>query len=365
MLEKRKLKNKKEELKEKNEIEIQIIAKLNKEISDKKNELEIIDTQVYILSKIEDDEYNKEKIAEEQKEIEEIFKKIETIEEQIKIYAEDKVIEDNLLLDNKDIIDQISDYKKMASNYISFKKEYSKIEDYLIILKQIEQINDKCMELDKNKKDNLLKINISETEINNAENKLILEDESLKKITEEMQNCSKVINTLEEKVENIESTNKIIYNYDKLNKLISLELKYIFLKSISPLKGSIPQIAISTKITKEAINILLRDKLVETENKIEYFADDYQEIIEKSYYSLEEIENNINDSLTNINMIKEKLDNKIIKNNPKALEILTKIEQIEEVTKKNANIIEIYKNKINNYKEKNRKKLEKVKELNR
>lgn len=349
---------------EKDIIEIKIVEKLKKEIKEKKNELEIIDTNIYILNKITDDEYDKEKLEEEQIQIKEMLNKITSIEEQLKIYTDDKVIDDNLMLDNKDLIDEISNYKQIINNTISFKKEYSKIEEYLIIVEQIDNINDRCIELDKKKKEQLYKLNISEEEIENIEKKLVLEDENINEIEEKINESKNIINNLDDKVEEIESETKIIHNYDKLEKLISLELKYLMLMGLSPLKGAIPYIAISAKATKDAIDILRSGSLVSTSQKTEYFAKDYQDIINDSYYKLEEINTDLNSSLSSISNIKEKLNIEIIENHPKASQLLDKINRVEEMIKDNLNKVEIYKSKMNLYKEKNYKKLQKVHDLN-
>lgn len=349
---------------EKDIIEIKIVEKLKKEIKEKKNELEIIDTNIYILNKITDDEYDKEKLEEEQIQIKEMLNKITSIEEQLKIYMDDKVIDDNLMLDNKDLIDEISNYKQIINSTISFKKEYSKIEEYLIIVEQIDNINDRCIELDKKKKEQLYKLNISEEEIENIEKKLVLEDENINEIEEKINESKNIINNLDDKVEEIESETKIIHNYDKLEKLISLELKYLMLMGLSPLKGAIPYIAISAKATKDAIDILRSGSLVSTSQKTEYFAKDYQDIINDSYYKLEEINTDLNSSLSSISNIKEKLNIEIIENHPKASQLLDKINRVEEMIKDNLSKVEIYKSKMNLYKEKNYKKLQKVHDLN-
>ena len=332
---------------EKDIIEIKIVEKLKKEIKEKKNELEIIDTNIYILNKITDDEYDKEKLEEEQIQIKEMLNKITSIEEQLKIYTDDKVIDDNLMLDNKDLIDEISNYKQIINNTISFKKEYSKIEEYLIIVEQIDNINDRCIELDKKKKEQLYKLNISEEEIENIEKKLVLEDENINEIEEKINESKNIINNLDDKVEEIESETKIIHNYDKLEKLISLELKYLMLMGLSPLKGAIPYIAISAKATKDAIDILRSGSLVSTSQKTEYFAKDYQDIINDSYYKLEEINTDLNSSLSSISNIKEKLNIEIIENHPKASQLLDKINRVEEMIKDNLSKVEIYKSKMN------------------
>lgn len=293
-----------------------------------------------------------------------MLNKITSIEEQLKIYTDDKVIDDNLMLDNKDLIDEISNYKQIINNTISFKKEYSKIEEYLIIVEQIDNINDRCIELDKKKKEQLYKLNISEEEIENIEKKLVLEDENINEIEEKINESKNIINNLDDKVEEIESETKIIHNYDKLEKLISLELKYLMLMGLSPLKGAIPYIAISAKATKDAIDILRSGSLVSTSQKTEYFAKDYQDIINDSYYKLEEINTDLNSSLSSISNIKEKLNIEIIENHPKASQLLDKINRVEEMIKDNLSKVEIYKSKMNLYKEKNYKKLQKVHDLN-
>ena len=148
--------------------------------------------------------------------------------------------------------------------------------------------------------------------------------------------------------------------------LMRLELKYIALMSLSPLKGTIPYIAISAAQTKNTIDLLLSGPLITTEEKINYIAKDYMSEIENAEYKLNDIESSLNNSLSSINNIKEKIkNNDMFKNNPKYESLISKMESIEEFLEDNNSKIDIYKTKLNKNKKKNKETMTKIRILNK
>lgn len=354
----------KDELIEKKEYEVRILNKIFENLEEKKYELEVISSHMYTLSQICDNT-EKENIADCIEINKKIMKKIQKIKEQLKIYDEDNVIDNNLSLDDKDIIDELSDYKKFIENHISFKEEYSKIESYAVILEEIDKINNQCIEFEKKKQKEMEKLEITEEELIYYEEKLMLEESNMVLFIDMINDSGKLIDQLNDKVDDIESKVISVYNYDLLEKLISLELKYLLLIGLSPLKGALPLIAISAKNIKDTIDYLSGQKLVRKIEKTEYFVNDYRNVIENSLNKLNNIKETLSDSLEVISNVKESFNSDgTLLANPKYKTFLKKINAFEDIVKSNLGRINIYEIKMKNNRKKNEQSLEKVLELN-
>lgn len=351
---------------EKKELEKKIILKIQENIKAKKSELEIINSEMYLLKTKTEEQETKEYLIEEQKQINKLLKKIEEIKNQLKIYSKDKVLEDAIYLDNKNVLDDIIDYKKMIEAKSSLKEEYELIEEYGILMEEIDKVNDRCIELEKDKNTQLLLLEMTDEEINELEINALKEDESITSLNDLVSEQISIINDLDKQVGIIDTEKEILYNYDMLKKLMKLELKYMAIMSLSPLKGTIPHIAISAQQTKDAINLILAGPLVTTEEKINYIAKDYTNEIENMEYKLNDIEDMLNNSLYSINNFKEKIkSNENFKNNSKYDYLITKMENMEEYIKDNNSRLEIYKIRLNKNRTKNKETLAKVLKLNK
>lgn len=359
------MKQKVKKKKTKEELEKEIVTKIYKSIKEKKNELEIINSELFIIKENIKEQNNKEILTQQQKMINNLLKRISKIKSQLKIYEKDRVIDDAIYLDNKNVMDDILEYKKIIESKESLKKEYEIIEEYGFIIEEIDKIEDRCKELDKQTNTQLGLLEINEQDFLEIELKAIKEDENINSINDIVNEQIEIIKELEENVGIIETEKEIINNYDALNKLIKLELKYLALMSLSPLKGTLPYIAIVAAQTKETINLLSAGSLVTQEEKIKYITKDYTNQIENKEYTLIEVEEKLNDSICSISNIKEKIkNNDRFRNNPKYESLITKIETMEDYLIDNSYKIEIYKAKLKKSKTKNSDTLVKVLKLN-
>lgn len=372
LIEKENLQQHKEKTDKKDEKEIEkinlrckILKKIEKNLQQKKDELEIINSEIYAINKITSENKTVEEIKEQQDRIIKLQNKIKSIKEQLKIYIDNDVINKAIMLDEKSIIDDILDYKRMLEEEETLKEDYETIKEYTYIVEEIDKINDRCIELDVKKQQELEKLNISEEQFREMQIKVVEEDGTLDLINNMMEDQNKEIREMNDNINKIESKYEYTYNYDMLNKLISLELKYLALLSLSPFKSLLPSIAISTVATKDMITMLSSQKLIRTEEKIIYYAQDYTKNINDMTYKLDEIEDMLNTSLNSIEDMKEKFSNDFkSQNNSKFEELWLKIEKIEDLLKNNMSKVEIHRDKINKNKSKNNDKLKKVLELN-
>lgn len=350
---------------EKIELEYKILKKIEKNLIEKKQELEIINSDIYTINEIKKEHPKEDDLKEDQKKVDELLQKLEQMKKQLNLYIKDETIDEAILLDEKDVIDDILDYKRMIEGQVSLKEEYEILEEYIYLVEEIDKVNDRCIELEKKKQDELEQLSINEEKFKSIQLKLVQEDENAERAKDMVVEQESLITELERNINIIEMEHKTIYNYDLLNKLVSLELKYLLLLGLSPLKGALPFIAITTKTTKDAIDMLSNTKLVRTQEQIIYSAKDYSTQIEEMTYKLADMSNMLNESLYSLeNIKKEFTNNPELLFNPKYSDFLDKINGIEDILKDNLSKLDIYNQKMNKNKEVNDNKLRKVLQLN-
>lgn len=348
------------------ELEKRIITKISKNIIDKKSELEIINSEIFIIQQNIKEQKEKEYLEETNKQIKKMLKKIEKLKEQINIYKNDKTINDAIYLDNKNVIDDILEYKSRIESKISIKEEYELIEEYGIIVNEIDKVNDRCMELEKQNNTQIGLLDASNDEYEKIENDTIKEEGTIYLINDLVSEQINIMKEYEENVGKIEEQKEILYNYDMLKELISLELKYVALMSLSPLKGTLPFIAVTAKQTKDTIDLILAGPLVTQEEKINYIAKDYTKELDNSEYKLNDIDEMLNTSLYSITDLKQKINNnEYLVNNSKYIELISKLEKLEDYLNENCSKIEIYKTKLNKTKTRNKDTQVKILKLNK
>lgn len=349
----------------KDSLETKIEIKLCEKIKDLKFELELIDNEIFILSNNVSDSKSREKINEDRERIKEMLFTIEKIKEQLTIYENDNLIKDAIMLDDNNIMDDILDYKCLLNSKQSFKEDYEKLEDYVIICEKIDNIYERCKELDEFKSNKLEELNINDEQFKILEKQALENESSFDMFKESIMQQEKLIDSLESNIDIINMEESISYNYDLLNKLVSLELKFVAIMSVMPMKGSIPLLALSALYSRNILLLLSKGNLVREEIKCNYFAKDYSTEIENLSYKLDDIGYMLNESLDSIKFVKSNLiNNSTLRKNSKYDELLFKINGVESFLNENISKVEIHKSKMKINKRRNDRKLEKILTLN-
>lgn len=347
-----------------------IIGKLENKSKKMLYKLDCLYSDYYNILNYSDEEIEKLDCEKRLKEIEKIKKEIEEITKQFNIIKDDKYLDNILELDDSNLIDDIIKYKNLCSRLVDKKDvfdNYKKIDNYDRVntyldkfSKRVDELRDKKEkkkdEVEKRDKDfGLFKQLVSYVDIKNERYFSI--------INSQVDICNNILKN----VEKIFRSESVKYRLKGLGDLVSSSFKYLFYLSISPFKGLFPSIAINTLATKHMIRNIRDNLELEEIRKINYYAKDYENEINRNIYDINNLNNLLYSTIDDINNLKNEFKDKYGKYIDKISEykdIYKKIEKIENMVMFNLGRVKKIEKSLNKSKEKNKNKLIKIKELN-
>ena len=349
-------------------LEIKIISKVEKLINSYKNDLEIISTDIYVLSECIKDKKSKEKIEEEKKQVEDLIGKINKIKEQFNILRCKNIDAKYLEIDNLMLVDDICKYKKNIENISDISKyqdKYKKLEVFIETNFLLDNLEKDIKSLENKNIEKMMSYNINCQQLDKKKDELFYHENRISEFNLFVENQEHIIDNMSNKLGKIKSFEDVKIKFVGYDKLIFNDLKYISLLLLSPLKGIFPSIALSTLSTKKTLDLIKKDAHIDQVKTVVYIAEDYEKEISTNIYNINNMNDLIIDSLLDIKNIKETLSlNSTLKVMPEYDEFIKKINKVEDILNNNRNKLDKLKKKLNNYHEINKSKLIKVRKLN-
>lgn len=353
------------------------VKKLEKEILDiikKKlvlsiNNLEILQSELYILSEVNGDVKTSIECQKQINEIKNLLNRIKKLKEQYDFLRDNYDFEYLMALDEDNLIDKIIELKDIFGNnqVVALVEDYKLLEEYKYLYLKIDKLQDKTYEFEekRQKQYDLLKernidfeafknkvYNISDT--NNLYNRFVNEQNA-------------VISEIDKNILKINSFEQVNYHLKGFNKLLFNSFKYFGLLMLSPLKGVFPAIAAEALITRGMVKNLYRNLNWEEERKIVYEAIDYSSLINATINEMENTSNIIDMTLSDIVRLRTEYNKKFkeYQNDfSEYIDVMHKIDEMENKILGNKIKIEIMKKRALEQKKENNKKLVLVDKLN-
>jgi len=349
-------------------LELMIINKINDTLILYKNKLELLQSDIYVLNQLLEDKKDKQKCEEEKKEIEQIISKLKKIKEQYEILKSKNISMDYLGLTEGNLVDDIYKYKKLLDNDLSVDKlqdEYKKIDLFLEINLIIDDVQDTIAKLENANKEKLEKIGIAEKDFEEMKMKTDNFDKDNLEYEKFINSSNNILKELSSKISVIDSKEEINYKLSGIDGLLFNNIKYISLLMLSPLKGLFPSLATSIIATKQTLDTIKGNIKLEKNTKIVYMTKDYSIFIKQNMYTVENMKGLVSESLDDVKRIKEELKTRCLHlDSLQYLEVLKKLDVVENNLKENEKKLNIIDNKLNEMKKINDKKLKKIKVLN-
>lgn len=349
-------------------LENKILSKIKRSLKSERNSLDVVESELYLINKYEDDENLLLQAKKLQEQIYELLEKINRIKEEYNILKNNNIIEDPLLLNDSLLIDDVIEYREKISklDQHKFPQKYKLLDDYIYLYNNLEKVkieNERLLEESKKRSEELEK----------RDKRYVDAKKKIFSVQEVSDSCNKLINeqnayllSLNSKVEEITKKTISKTRLRGFNHLITTSLKYIGLLTLTPLKGLIPSIGARTLATRKLIKNLAKNMGYEEINTIVYSAINYESEINNNLYNLKNISANIDETLYDIKNLKEKFKQEFSNSNLKDYEdIYKKIEAIEEQVLDNKERITFIEKQLIKSKKINRNKLIKVKKMNK
>lgn len=350
-----------------NKLENKILLKFGKELERLKNECEIVESEEYILNKYEDNNSIYLKAIDINNKINTLLKKLEKINKEYKLLKNNNLIEEPLLLDDSLLIDDIINYRKslQKEEINKIPKKIKLLEEYKYLYKNLDDLVEKTEKMKEISNKRVQELSARDKKYKDAKNKIVN--------LEEVENCCNLIieknnNYLEELSKKVDKISERKYVESKLkgmNGFLTSSLRYIWLLSLTPLRGILPGIGARTVATRKLLHNMLKNMHYEKQEKIIYSLGNYESEINNKIYDIDSLNYNINLALEDVQKLKKEFKDYFLSYSFKEYDkAYKKIELIEKNIIDNKNKVYLIKEKLIKSKELNRNTLTKVRKLN-
>ena len=344
----------------------QIVNKIKKRLVKYLDEIEMLESELYVIGTISKDEATIEELNKTKAKVNALINKINSLKEKYKLIK--NYVDNELFIDDKDdFLDKDIDYLKQLATSAEIEKNKStikKIKEYKLLSLELDVIEAKVKDLNSIKEKKKEELNLRDdnyqklldTYINNR-----TISEQCQKMMAEQEKALASIN-----VNDIEAITNTTTRLVGMGEVFRSGLKYIG-TVMNPFKYTRNGIAQSTILAKRLVDNALNNVHMETRTKISYQAADYSYEIDRCLNELEYVSNTIDKSLEDITYLKNRYISELIKYKyrvPKIAKTYQDIIKLENLLLSNKRKTQMMINKTNNLELANKNKLIKVKKLN-
>ena len=344
----------------------QIIKKIKKQYEKKLNEIEVLESELYLLDEKSRNELDLEKCKKIRKEINDMIKKINHIIEQYNIYKSFNFDIDMLDIDDRSLVDDISDFKRIyetADIKRRLVSDYELISEYQNLYYNLDNIRDDVILLEKNTDKKINDLDDRDKKIRVVTKNVFNIDEICEDCVKFLENQDKYLNSILDRINHIDVDSVTNYRLNGFTDLLFSSVRYLGLLSISPLAGFVPGIAISTLATRNMIHNLRNSLSIDRITSTVYRAEDFRFELNKKLYDIDYNVNVIDMSLDDIKDLKKEFLNQYNYKINDHHNILSSINKIESSLYRQKDKLAILKKKMEISKKSNEETLNKVRVL--
>ena len=357
------------DIEEAKNLEKKIINLIKKNLIKTVNELEIIQSELYLINEVNGDDKKLKECQATLDEVKKMLCKIDILKKKYDFLKDNYDFEYLLELDDEHLVDSIIELKNKFSN-VEVKAtvtDYKLLDVYKFLYLRIDKLQDEVSEFEKYKEEELQKLKERDIDFEKLKNDVYNVSRVNDGYNKFVDKQNDLLDELNKKVDKIDSHEDVSYNLKGFNRLLFNSFKYLGLLMMSPLKGIIPSIATETLITKNVVSNLFNNLEWEEKKKTIYTAIDYSNIIGGAINDLENTGRIVDTTLEDIVNLKIKYNENFRMYQGDFLEyeqVISKINDMENKILGNKIKIEMMRKRMLDKERVNYKKLQLVRELN-
>ena len=362
---KKKVGNSKEDKLE--DLGIELINKIKDSFTTKLDRLEVLESELYLLSVDQDNTLELKKIKEIEEKIKELIEEINSIIKEYNLYNKNYYMDNFIGIEDRIIEDDIINYRELldsSSKEKSFVKEYKLLDEFKGLYGKLVEIKHDTEVLVEKNEEKTRDFDIRDKKYKNIVNETIKINDIEKECLDKINKQNKYLEELARKINIIDRHEYVTSHLRGFGELVSQSFKFIGLKLLSPLSGIIPSIAVNTLMTKKLIGEMYKNLHYEDVKHIYYSAIDYDSEILSKIVDVGYTEDLIDSTLVDIKRLKEDFMLQYNSNIPGYSDTLKKINDIEKSVSRNQDKISMVKKKLIQNKKINEDKLVKVRKMN-
>jgi hypothetical protein len=352
----------------KEELKVKIIGKIRDNLEKIEAEVLVLESELYFVRDSSDKELELERVNELKREIDDIIGKINVLIEEYNIYRNDYELDDFIYLDDFSLIDDIINYKNVIDSYrdkSDLVKDYKLLYEYIYLYERLDRVKSLGNEIVEENQEKIDRIEIRDKKYDVIKSNLIGIEDIEEKVNVEIRRQNEYFKKLMRDIDKIDSKRYTEYKLKGLGSLIGQSIKYVGLMIVSPLKGVIPSIAISTLVTRSMIRNIRKNMKLEKIDKVYYEAVDFDRDISNKLNDVDYTYYLIDDTMEMVSGLKSDFMEQYNSNIPGYDETLRKIDTMMGEIKKNRYKMDVIKQNLKVSKKINADKMVKVRKLNK
>ena len=351
------------------QLEKSILNIIKKNLISIVNKMEILQSELYILSEVNGESKVLKECQKELDHIKSILCKIDKLKERYDFLKDNYDFEYLLEIGDNNLVDKIIELKDTFGNNeaIAVTEDYKLLDVYKFLYLKIDDLKEKTVLFEDKKKEEEAKLKDRDIDFEKLKNEVYDVEYGNRNYDIFVRNQNDLLESIANNVSKINSYEEVNYRLKGFNELFKNTFKYFGLLMVNPLKGIIPSIATQTLITGNIIKNLYNNLEWEENRRMVYEAIDYSSMISNAITDLDNTSRIVDMTLEDIVHLKMKYNEKFKQYQGDFLEykdIMHKISDMENKILGNKIKIEIMKKKALDQKMANEKKLMLVRELN-
>lgn len=353
----------------KQELEKKIINLIKKDLVKTVNQLEIYESELYILNEINTDEKTLQECKENIAAVKKILTMIEKLKEKYDYLRDNYDFEYLLETDNQELIDRIVELKnKVTTNDIrNTVADYKLLEVYKYLYLEIDNIHEKTIEIEKEKSKKEEELKKRDIDFDKLKGKVYNVDTANASYLHFVAEQNDYLNKLSNKLRAIDSKEVVNYHMKGFGQYLFGSLKYFGLLMLNPLKGLMPSIVGQTLVAKNMVGNLRNGLKWEKQTRMVYDAFDYSNSLSIVLKDLNTTGRMVDSTIEDLSKLKSEYYEKYMQYHGDFLEyreVFSKITSVQEALINNKIKIELMKNRVKSYSKQNNDKLVLVRKLN-
>ena len=351
------------------ELKKDILIGIRKNFIDEINKLEVLNSELYVLSKFDMDSSLLQECNDYLKKVKQLLDKLNKLNKQYNIYKENYYFENILDMDDKNLLDKILLFGELCNleDRRNLVKDYKVLDIYKYLYSKLEEVKEQCALLEEKSEEKIKELEDANIDFKKYQNDIFNKENIVSRCEFIYSKQEELLKEISSKVGNISSYESVRYNLSGFGSLLLNGIKLIGLFALSPFKGLFPSISLQTSLTKKTVSNLRKSIASTKKTEIVYTADDY---IDKLNYSINEMDDMykyISSTISDIDSLRDEYISKFSlykEQLPNYNYYLKKINTLRKVMVNNQAKIVFLNKKIKENKKVNEKTLIRVKKLN-
>lgn len=348
-------------------LELDILDKLKASFEDKLDELEVLESELYILNQKQNEEVELKNVRDIKRKINELVEKINSIIEQYNLYSKSYYMDRILEVDDRILEDDFIEYKDLVDSYQGEKKfvqDYKKLEEFQHLYRQLVLVRGDTQNLTLKNERKIHDFDVRDKKYDSIRLEMVNVDEANRKCSYEIERQNEYFTSLMKNIGHIDREVYTTYHLRGVGELLNQSLRYIGLMMVSPLRGFLPGIAVNAMVTRRMIGNIYRNMHFEEQQHVRYETIDYESEISKRITDVDYTSLLLDDTLRDLERLKEDFMMQYDSRIPGYEDTLKKFGQFERNIMRNQHRVEIIKKNLQVSKKINCDKLIKVREMN-